>query len=32
MYAIHRSYRLYFTAMAEALRPEVLIRAAGAGA
>jgi hypothetical protein len=32
MYAIHRSYRLYFTAMAEALRPEILVRAAGAGA
>lgn len=32
MYAIHRSYRLYFTAMDEALRPEVLVRAAGAGA
>ncbi len=32
MYAIHRSYRLYFSAMAEALRPEALVRAAGAGA
>jgi len=32
MYGIHRSYRLYFSAMAESLRPEVLIRAAGAGA
>jgi hypothetical protein len=32
MYAIHRSYRLYFNAMAESLRPEVLVRAAGAGA
>jgi len=32
MFAIHRSYRLYFSAMAEALRPEVLVRTAGAGA
>jgi hypothetical protein len=32
MYFIHRSYRLYFHAMVEALRPEVLVRAAGAGA
>lgn len=32
MYAIHRSYRLYFTAMAEALRPEVLVRGVSAGA
>jgi hypothetical protein len=32
MYAIHRSYRLYFTAMAETLRPDALVRAAGAGA
>jgi hypothetical protein len=32
MYGIHRSYRLYFSAMANALRPEVLVRAAGAGA
>ena len=32
MYFIHRSYRLYFNAMVEALRPEVLVRAAGAGA
>ena len=32
MYVIHRSYRLYFGAMADALRPEVLVRAAGAGA
>jgi hypothetical protein len=32
MFVIHRSYRLYFSAMAESLRPEVLIRAAGAGA
>ena len=32
MYIIHRSYRLYFNAMAEAVRPEVLFRAAGAGA
>lgn len=32
MFAIHRSYRLYFSAMAETLRPEVQVRAAGAGA
>jgi hypothetical protein len=32
MFAIHRSYRLYFSAMAESLRPVVLTRAAGAGA
>ena len=32
MYAIHRSYRFYFNALAESLRPEVLVRAAGAGA
>lgn len=32
MYFIHRSYRLYFNAMVEALRPEILVRAAGAGA
>ena len=32
MYVIHRSYRLYFTAMAETMRPEMLVRAAGAGA
>lgn len=32
MYTIHRSYRLYFSAMADAMRPEVLVRAAGAGA
>lgn len=32
MYAIHRSYRLYFTAMTEALRPEPLVRAVSAGA
>lgn len=32
MYFIHRSYRLYFNAMVESLRPEVLVRAAGAGA
>jgi hypothetical protein len=32
MYAIHRSYRLYFNAMAETLAPEVLVRAVGAGA
>ena len=32
MYGIHRSYRLYFGRMAETLSPEVLVRAAGAGA
>ena len=32
MYVIHRSYRMYFSAMAESLRSEVLVRAAGAGA
>jgi hypothetical protein len=32
MYGIHRSYRLYFGRMAENLRSEVLVRAAGAGA
>jgi hypothetical protein len=31
MYGIHRSYRLYFSKMSES-RPEVLVRAAGAGA
>ena len=32
MYAIYRSYRLYFGHFAETLRPEGLVRAAGAGA
>jgi hypothetical protein len=32
MYIIHRSYRLYFQAMSEAVQPELLVRAAGAGA
>lgn len=32
MYGIHRSYRVYFTRMAESMRSEVLVRAAGAGA
>lgn len=32
MYAIHRSYRLYFGRIGESLRPEALVRAAGAGA
>ena len=32
MYGIHRSYRLYFGRMAQTLRPEVLVKAAGAGA
>jgi len=31
-YLIHRSYKMYFNAMAESLRPEALVRAAGAGA
>jgi hypothetical protein len=32
MYAIHRSYRVYFGRMVESMRTEVLVRAAGAGA
>jgi hypothetical protein len=32
MYGIYRSYNLYFGRMAEALRPEVMVRAARAGA
>lgn len=32
MYAIHRSYRVYFNSIAESLRPGVQVRAAGAGA
>jgi len=32
MYGIHRSYRLYFGRMAQTLRPEVRVKAAGAGA
>ena len=32
MYAIHRSYRTYFGGMSETLRPQTLVRAAGAGA
>ena len=32
MYGIYRSYRLYFGRMAQTLRPEVLVKAAGAGA
>jgi hypothetical protein len=32
MFAIHRSYRTYFGAIAETLRPAVMVRAAGAGA
>ncbi len=32
MYAIHRSYRLYFSQLAEALQPRAMVRAAGAGA
>jgi hypothetical protein len=32
MYAIHRSYRLYFGRMAENMQPAVLVKAAGAGA
>jgi len=32
MYAIHRSYKMYFSGMAESMRSEVLMRAAGAAA
>jgi hypothetical protein len=32
MYGIHRSYKLYFGRMAQALRPEVALKAMGAGA
>jgi hypothetical protein len=32
MYGIHRSYRVYFGRMAETLHPQVLVKAAGAGA
>ncbi|MGH9497195.1 MAG: hypothetical protein ACRD3B_19525 [Candidatus Sulfotelmatobacter sp.] len=32
MYAIHRSYQLYFGRIAETLHPPVMVRAAGAGA
>lgn len=32
MYAIHMSYRLYFSRMVENTKPEILVRAAGAGA
>ncbi|HYM79026.1 MAG TPA: hypothetical protein VE377_23835 [Candidatus Dormibacteraeota bacterium] len=32
MYGIHRSYKLYFSGLAESMRPEVLARSAGAGA
>ena len=32
MYVIHRSYKLYFSGMAESMRTEVLVKAAGAGA
>lgn len=32
MFAIHRSYRVYFGRMVENMRTEVLVRAAGAGA
>ena len=32
MYGIHRSYALYFGRLAETLRPDVLVRAARAGA
>jgi len=31
MYAIHRSYRMYFNRMDETIHPQVLVRAAGAG-
>jgi hypothetical protein len=32
MYGIHRSYRMYFSQMAETSKPGLLVRAAGAGA
>jgi hypothetical protein len=32
MYGIHRSYRVYFSGIAEAQRPQPLVKAAGAGA
>jgi hypothetical protein len=32
MYGIHRSYRMYFSQMVQASTPELLVRAAGAGA
>jgi len=32
MFAIHRSYRVYFSRMVQSMRTEVLVRAAGAGA
>ena len=32
MYGIHRSYRVYFAAMSETLRPEARVKAAAAGA
>jgi hypothetical protein len=32
MYGIHRSYKLYFGKMAQTLRPEVAVKAMGAGA
>lgn len=32
MYGIYRSYRVYFSQMAESMRPEPMVRAAGAGA
>jgi hypothetical protein len=32
MYVIHHSYKLYFSGMAETMRSELLVRAAGAGA
>ena len=32
MYGIHRSYKLYFSGMAESMRSDVLMKAVGAGA
>ena len=32
MYGIHRSYKVYFGRMAQAVTPEVNVKAAGAGA
>ena len=32
MYVVHRSYKLYFSGMAETMRSDMLVKAAGAGA
>ena len=31
MYAIHRSYRMYFSRIVKSIHPQVIVRAAGAG-